>query len=131
MKIFLLLLMIITVLSGTQHMSAQCAAGFSQARLKWDNLDYFYNSGNGIAPYGFAGGNYVSYAMEQSQTFGIGTTSVNFMTSATAMVKGKNTRHTGNILNYAGADAHFIPSANNQTITLSFATEVSQPSFTL
>src|SRR4051794_17608404 len=78
---------------------AQCPAGYTKARLKWDNLDYYYNGGIGVAPYGSSGGTYVTNAMEQSQKFTIGTASINFNCSAAGVVKGRNTRHTGNLTN--------------------------------
>lgn len=106
---------------------AQC----TQATLNWDYVDYYYNSGVNIAPYGYSGGNYVTNAMEMTQKFAIGTTDVTFTTSSAGMAKGDNATHTGNITNYGGSDAQFTPTAAGQTITLTFGAVVTNASFTL
>ena len=115
------------------EVKAQCPGGFTQALTKWDNLDYYYNSGNNVAPYGYSSpnGNYVSNAMEQTQKFAIGPNSFSIVTSAAGIVRGENGTHTGNILGYTGNDAQLTPSANGQTITITFATPVRNASFVL
>jgi hypothetical protein len=73
--------------------------------------------------------------MKQSQNFAMGPT--NMVTIATAMnVAGSSpswgdvTTHAGDVPGYTGADLSFTPT-NGQTITLTFLTEVTSPSFTL
>lgn len=113
---------------------AQCPGGFTQAQLNWDNLDYFYFSGNNAAPYGhnFGGSNnYISNAMEQTQRFAIGTTFVSVAVSAAGVVRGENNTHVGEIAGFTGDDAYYVPTANNQTITLTFAQDVANVRFTL
>jgi hypothetical protein len=110
---------------------AQCPGGYTAAQVNWDNLEYYYNSGVNIAPYGNAGGNYVTNAMEQTQKFAIGTNSFSIVTSAVGIVKGDNTTHTGDIAGYTGADAQFTPTANGQTIIITFTTPVLNANFTL
>lgn len=120
--------------SSAFRVQAQCPGGYTSAQLNWDNLDYYWNSGGGSnTPYN----NYISDAREQNQKFAFGTTSVAIVTSNAAMVNpgvgasGENATHTGNIANYAGEDVQYNPSANGQTITMTFASAVSAPNFTL
>ena len=110
---------------------AQCPGGYTQAQTNWDNLDYYYNSGVNIAPYGYGGGNYVTNAMEQTQRFAIGPNSFTIVTSAAGIVKGDNGTHTGDIAGYTGNDAQYTPTANGQTIIITFATPVRNASFAL
>jgi hypothetical protein len=115
--------------------SAQCGVGYTQAQANWDKLDYYFNSGSNIAPYGFSTGNYVSNAQEQTQKFGIGPNYFTIVTSASGIVKGTNSTHTGDLtvagIAYTGDDAMFTPTANLQTITITFNTEVKNATFTL
>lgn len=116
------------------HVVAQCPSGYTQSQLNWDNLDYYYNSGSNVAPYGntFGGiNNYVTNAMEQTQRFAMGPNFVTIAVSAAGIVKGDNVTHTGNIAGYTGADAQYTPTATNQTVTITFATPVLNASFTL
>jgi GEVED domain/Secretion system C-terminal sorting domain len=112
---------------------AQCPIGYTQAQTNWDYLDYYYNSGLNIAPYGYSlpNGNYVSNAFEQTQRIAIGPNSFSLVTSAAGIVRGENATHTGNIAGYTGMDAQYTPTANGQTITITFATPVLNASFTL
>ncbi|HEV7621430.1 MAG TPA: hypothetical protein VGO09_06850, partial [Flavisolibacter sp.] len=110
---------------------AQCPAGSAQARLSWDNLNYYYNSGTNLAPYGYAGNNYVSNAMEQTQNFAIGPGSVTFFTSNPGIAKGQNKIHTGDIASFTGADVQFTPTGNGQALTITFDQEVQNVLFTL
>lgn len=106
---------------------SQCPGGYTQAQVNWDNLDYYYNSG-GSAPYA----SYVTSAMEQTQRFAIGTNWLTIATSATALVTTtENATHTGEIAGYTGMDVQYNPSVNNQTITLTFNSEVRNVQFTL
>lgn len=118
----------------SNQISAQCPGGYTQAQTNWDNLDYYYNSGSLVAPYGISfstAGIYVTNAMEQTQRFGIGSTGFSIGTSAAGIVNGENAIHTGDLANYTGEDVQYTPSANGQTITITFATAVSGPNFTL
>ena len=113
----------------------QCPAGYTNAaQLNWDNLDYYYNSGSNVAPYGYStpsNGNYVSNTMEQTQRFAVGTNAVTIATSAAGIVKGENALHTGELAGYTGKDAQYTPTANGQTITITFDSEVRNFSFSL
>lgn len=118
----------------TGNVKAQCPGGYTQAQLNWDNLDYYYNSGSNVAPYGNSFGginNYVTNAMEQTQRFALGPNFVTIAVSAAGVVKGDNVTHTGNITGYTGADVQFTPTATNQTVTITFATPVLNANFTL
>lgn len=114
------------------YSNAQCGAGYIQATLNWDNLNYYYNGGSASAPYGYGTGTYVTNVMEQTQKFAIGANYVTIVTSAAGIAKGENGTHTGNVAaNYSGDDAQFTPSSNGQTITLTFNTAVQNLRFTL
>jgi hypothetical protein len=117
------------------YSNAQCGAGYTQAQLNWDRLDYYYNSGSNVAPYGFStpsNGNYITNAMEQTQRFAIGRNYVTITTPAAGVVDGENATHTGEVAaNYLGEDAQFTPSASGQSITLTFNAEVQNLKFTL
>src|SRR5438045_1516705 len=118
MKKFLRSATITCLMFASIGANAQCGAGYTQAQLNWDKLDYYFNSGSNVAPYGFSGGNYISNAMEQTQKFGIGRNYVTIVTSAAGVVDGENGSHTGDVAaNFSGDDAQFTPSANAQTIT--------------
>jgi hypothetical protein len=136
MKQFYLLLVTVSTLFTIpiSKLSAQCPASYTQAQANWDNLEYYYNAGLNVAPYGYvSGGNqtYVSNAQEQTQRFAIGPNSFSIVTSAAGIVKGDNATHTGDIAGYTGHDAQFTPTANGQTITITFATPVRNANFTL
>jgi hypothetical protein len=132
MKKFLRILTVVYLLAISFHGSAQCGAGYTQAQLNWDRLDYYYNSGSNVAPYGYSGGNYITNAMEQTQRFAIGRNYVTINTSAAGIADGENASHTGDVAaGYTGEDAQFTPSANNQVITFTFNTDVQNLQFTL
>src|SRR3982751_3660620 len=87
-KLYRILLMTFMILvSGVLHAQSSCGAGYSQAQINWDNLDYYFNSGVNTAPYGFSTGNFVTNAMEQSHTFVLGTTDATFALSAAGIAK--------------------------------------------
>ena len=73
MKKFYVTLFCCCVLLPVKFLNGQCAAGYTQAQLNWDNLDVFFNGG----PYGT--GTYILDAQEQTQKFAIGT---NWLTMA-------------------------------------------------
>lgn len=128
-------------LLASAQLSAQCPGGYTQATLNWDNLDYYFNSGLNVAPYGYKNGasnlTYVSDVMEQTQRFAIGANYLTIATSNAAMINpgaglsAENGTHTGDIAGYAGDDAQFNPSAIAQTITITFNTPVLNASFAL
>jgi GEVED domain/Secretion system C-terminal sorting domain len=142
-KVYFLFFAVSAIVSAPfSKLSAQCPGPYpNAAQLNWDNLDYYYNSGLNVAPYGYRVSStnftYVSDAMEQTQRFAIGTAAVTIATSNAAVINpgagfsAENATHTGNLANYAGEDAQFNPSANGQTITLTFNTPVWAPNFTL
>jgi len=103
--------------------------GYTQAQLNWDKLDLLYSTVN-AAPYGCGSGcSYVSTAMEQTQKFAIGTTTMTLNVSASGIIKGENTNNTAEASSYGtGADAQFN---GNSTITLTFASAVSNVKFSL
>ncbi|OSZ73718.1 hypothetical protein CAP36_17075 [Chitinophagaceae bacterium IBVUCB2] len=111
--------------------SGQCGA-FTSAQLNWDNLDYYWNSG-GNGPYQ----NYITDAMEQTQRFAIGRNWLSIVTSNSALVapgsgnSAENALHTGEIANYTGQDVQYNPTANNQTVVITFNQEVLNANFTL
>jgi hypothetical protein len=127
---FSLLFLMLTFFT-VSSVKSQCPSGFTAAQANWDYLDYYYNSGVNIAPYGFVGSNYVSNAQEQTQRFAIGPNSFSIVTSAAGIVKGENALHTGDIAGYTGQDAQFTPTANGQTIILTFASPCRNASFAL
>ena len=96
LTLVLTLMMVSLVPSSKIH--AQCGIGYTQAQANWDYLDYYYNSGPNVAPYGYRVGmsnfNFVSNGMEQSQNFALGPNKFTIATSAAGMVKGDNAMHT-------------------------------------
>jgi hypothetical protein len=114
------------LLAGSQ-LKAQCIAGYTQAQLNWDNLDFYNNSGGG-SPYGV----YITDAIEQTQRFALGPNWLSIATSSNALVTtSENATHTGELSGYTGEDVQFNPSANGQTITITFDSEVRNVYFTL
>ncbi|HQX74606.1 MAG TPA: T9SS type A sorting domain-containing protein, partial [Chitinophagaceae bacterium] len=138
---FLLIASAICLFSSVDKAVAQCPGGYTQAQLNWDNLDYYFNNGLNVRPYGYGSpnGTFISDAMEQTQKFAIGTNWLSIVTSSNALINpgnfngvtGENAIHTGNIAGYAGDDVQYNPSANGQTITITFNTQVANASFTL
>lgn len=141
MKKLYTLLLTAGILSLPVAIKAQCPGTYTQATLNWDNLDYYYNSGLNLAPYGYRVSStnftYVSDVMEQTQRFAIGANYLTIATSNAAMVNpgaglsAENATHTGNIAGYTGEDAQFNPSAAAQTITITFNDPVRNVNFAL
>jgi len=115
-------LMVLIIGASTQTAQAQCGPGYSAAKLDWDNLDYLVSTGT------YSG--FVTAAMAQTQNFTMGPNRVTLSLSANIST-GENTSNTGELPNFTGADASFLPTANNQTITISFENEVMNASFSL
>jgi GEVED domain/Secretion system C-terminal sorting domain len=131
-----ILFAIVLVVSASIAAKAQCTA----AQTNWDNLDYYYNSGLNLPPYGYNSSGaktYVSDAMEQTQKFAIGTNWFSVVTSTAGLVNpgagisAENALHTGDLPGYTGEDVQYNPSAVGETITITFNTEVTNVSFTL
>jgi hypothetical protein len=120
--------------------NAQCPVGYTQAQVNWDKLDYYFNSGGGVRPYGTSsGGTYVTDAMEMSQKFAIGPNYVTIATNNNGVINPvsangvtvENTTHTGDLPGYTGADVQYNPAAIGDKITFTFNTEVQNLNFTL
>jgi len=96
--------------------SAQCAAGWNNATLKWDNLDYLVTTGT------YAG--FVTPVMRDTQYFAFGVNRLAFRLNG-ILPNGDNTTNTAGT---AAADAEF---QNNGTITITFDTTVRNLQFSL
>lgn len=136
MKKFFRILISIYLAFSSIYAGAQCGAGYTQAQLNWDRVDYYWNSGGG-APYQ----SYVTDAMEMNQRFAIGKNYLNIALSSNNMVNpstasptygsAENTDHMGELAGYTGADVQYNPTANGQTITITFNSQVQNTSFVL
>ena len=135
--LFKILLFLPWVSFALTDSSAQCGAGYTQAQLNWDYLDYYYNSGSNVSPYGHSSGNYITDAWEQTQKFAIGSNYLTIVTSSNALINpgaglsAENATHTGELAGYTGEDAQYNPSANGETITITFNNQVTNANFTL
>ena len=96
--------------------SAQCAAGWNNATLKWDNLDYLVTTGT------YAG--FVTPAMRDTQNFAFGVNRLSIRLNGISP-NGDNITNTAGT---AAADAEF---QNNGTILISFDTTVRNLQFSL
>ncbi len=134
---FVPVLILFSFLLGSFSSNAQCGGGYTQAQANWDYLDVYYNSGVATGPYGTSTGTYITDAQEQSQKFAIGSNYFTMAMSSAALlnpgggISVDNALHTGEIANYTGEDVQFNPSANGQSITITFNNEVTNLSFTL
>ncbi len=138
-KLYILLLAALSAVPFTR-IDAQCPASYTQAQLNWDNLDYYYNAGLNVAPYGYrvSGTNYtyVSDANEQTQRFAIGSNYLTIANSSAAMINpaagtsAENATHTGELAGYTGEDVEYT-SVAGQTITITFNNPVRNATFTL
>ncbi|MFZ1856877.1 MAG: hypothetical protein WAU29_05885, partial [Chitinophagaceae bacterium] len=63
-KLYLILHLLAASIFLPTIASGQCPGPYpNAAQLNWDNLDYYFNSGSNVAPYGFStpsNGNYVT-----------------------------------------------------------------------
>jgi hypothetical protein len=100
----------------TLRASAQCGAGWNNATVKWDNLDYLVTTGT------YAG--FVTPAMRDTQNFAIG---VNRLTIQLNGIT-PNGENTSNTAGGAAADAEF---ANRGTMTFTFDTAAKNLVFNL
>lgn len=125
------------LLFGSISSYSQCGVGYTQAQTNWDNLDYYWNSGTNNSPYGHTTGSYITDAWEQSQKFAIGSNYLTIATSSNALVNPgaglsvDNALHTGELAGFTGDDIQYNPSANGQSITITFNNEVTNATFTL
>jgi hypothetical protein len=143
-----LLICLLLVVLNQGIVRGQCPGGFTRATLNWDKLDFYFNNGTNTLPYGFSTGTYVRDAMEMTQKFALGPNYITLATNNAALINpgtsngtsGENALHTGDVtvsvtsftnVPYTGHDAQFNPSATGQTITITFNTEVHNPTFTL
>jgi len=109
-------------------LNAQCASGYTNAKLDWDFLDYFPSAG-----YSDGTINYTNLAHSQTQYFVLGGQRVqvthNYPNSANVSALGENTAHTGEGNSYGtGADIQF---KHNGVITISFEKAVSNVKFSI
>ncbi len=130
---FTRLVLALMVLAGfAQGSMAQCGAGYNQAQVNWDNLNYYFNSGVNVAPYGFGGGNYVSNANQNTMKFGIGVNTVTIAMVSNVTPNGDNNLNTAQTGSYgAGSNVQYTTSAAAATMTLTFATDVQNLKFSI
>lgn len=127
-KFYLIILVGLHLLCTSQESFGQCTV----SQLNWDTKDYYWNS-SGSAPYE----NYISNSLAQTQRFAIGRNWLSIVTSTSAMINpGANTSdvdatHTGDVTGFTGKDVQYNPTANGQTITITFNQPVTNTSFTL
>src|SRR5689334_21531141 len=100
----------------TLRASAQCGAGWSNATVMWDNLDYLVTTGTY--------GGFVTPAMRDTQNFAIG---VNRLTIRLNGIT-PNGENTTNTAGGAASDAEF---ANRGTMTFTFDTAAKNLVFNL
>ena len=96
--------------------SAQCAAGWNSATLKWDNLDYLVTTGT------YAG--FVTPAMRDTQNFAFGVNRLRIQLNGIT----PNGENINNVAGTLAADAEF---QNNGTIKITFDTVVRNLQFSL
>ena len=123
----LLLLFFLSILCILK-LSAQCASGYTSAKLDWDYLDFFPSAG-----YISNNTTYISTTQSQTQYFVFGGQRVkithNYPVGATGSALGDNIEHTGENSSYGnGADLQF---QNNGTITVNFEKEVTNVKFSI
>lgn len=111
------------LLSLASDATAQCPANYTQSQINWDYLDYMTTSGN------YTG--FVTTAQANNQNFAMGPNRVTFAVSANITLGGENATHTGNLAGYTGQDVQYTPSADAQTVRITFETEVQNVSFSL
>lgn len=127
-KFYLVIFAGLCLLCSVQKASSQCTT----SQLNWDTKDYYWNSG-GSAPYE----SYITNALAQTQRFAIGRNWLSIVTSNPAIINpGANTSavnatHTGDVTGFTGEDVQYNPTANGQSITITFNQPASAVSFTL
>lgn len=129
-----ILLLSLFLLTGLNAVVAQCGPGYTQAQTNWDNLDYYWNSGgSSTGPYQ----TYITDTWEQNQKFAIGSNYFTIVASSNALLNpgsgnsAENSSHTGELAGYTGEDVQYNPSANGQTITITFNNPVTNLNFAL
>ncbi len=117
MRKFLSLFAILLLYVGS--VNAQCSAGYTQASLNWDNLDFLKQDPT-----------YISASQAQTQYFAFGTNRVTITHNYnTSNEFGETSAHTGEAgSNGVGEDVHFT---GNGTITFTFQTAVENLKFSL
>ena len=118
----LTILMFSSMLAGFSG-QAQCIVGYSGAQVNWDNLDYLQSTGSYAA--------FVTAAMANTQNFTLGPNRMTLAVSNNIGIVGETANHTGELVNYTGNDVEYNPTADGQTITITFENEVMNANFTL
>jgi hypothetical protein len=127
-KLILIPLLLLLFIINSNELEAQCTTGYNQVTLNWDNLDYFAYTGYYVAG---TPGYYLSGTGDvTTQNFAFGTNRLTIALSANISA-GENATHTGELTGYTGDDVQYTPTANGQTITLTFDQPVLSPNFTL
>jgi len=98
---------------------AQCIAGYTAARLDWENIDFLPSNNTLYTNF------YNATTFPYTQKFGIGTRTVTFSMSNDLTLAGENNDQTAD----AGADVEF--SGNTGTITMTFDQEVMNVRFSI
>jgi hypothetical protein len=126
MKTFLRTLSTLCLALSLSTAFSQCPAGYNQAILNWDYLDFFTYTGN----YTSANGYLSSNALSQTQNFAFGTQRVTITHNfPDANSLGENGTHTGETGSYGtGDDINFN---SNGTITFTFENEVQNLKFSI
>jgi hypothetical protein len=122
---YLLFIVLLGNLLTAKEAAAQCTAGYSEAKLNWQSLDYFTFNGNYSA-----NGYLPNIAYAQNQYFALGTNRVSIRHGyAAAGIIGENNTHTAETGSYGtGEDIQFM---GNGTITLAFDNEVNNLKFSM
>jgi hypothetical protein len=122
--------LIVSILVLAASGMAQCPAGYTQAQLNWDHLDFLPS--NNIRYSSF----YPSAAFPYSQNFTIGPRSINMTMAPQASItlNGENGTHTGHAGSFAtaGDDVQFTTTvASAATITTTFDIDVANVRFSI
>ena len=130
MKKLYVLLFFGSLLFFKTDLVAQCGAGYTQAQLNWDYLDFLPSSDANYTDW------YTAATRPYSQDFTIGTRRVNFTMAPAANITldGENGTHTGNVGSFAtaGFDVQFTTTSSaNTTITMTFDADVANVKFSL
>jgi len=131
MKLLIRILAAMAFFAHVSPVSAQCGVGYTSAQINWDNLEFYYVATG--APYGNGSGvSYVSTTHAATQKFAIGKNSLTFSIGANITNGGDNGTHTGDRSSYGtGHDIQFTTTAASATITMTFASEVTNLQFSV
>ena len=122
---FVVHIFLLTLVSAT----AQCGAGYTQAELNWDYLDFLpSNSATFYTPF------YVAGITPYNQNFSMGPRRINFQTTTSVTLNGENATNTADAGSFAtpGQDVQFTTTiTGNSTITINFDIDVQNVKFSL